>query len=212
MRTSPAPAPATSSAASSAPISAASNSSSSAGNATAGALSTVGGFAGTNARFINFAPGSIPASSFPSGSITNSSASGSATGGPGSTTGPFVASNDPTSASRPPAFPSIVGNCNDALCFFINTGILPPPSGTSLDDFLQSLAAQQTQVILDLTSLTQLAALSTPPVVSNIQGAIKTAGAAAGGARRAPVPLPDGRSCPASSAGSWIFHRPPRPA
>ena len=150
------------------------DSSSSAGDATGGALSTVGGFAGTNARFINFAPGSIPASSFPSGSITNSSASGSATGGPGSTTGPFVASNDPTSASRPPAFPSIVGNCNDALCFFINTGILPPPSGTSLDEFLQSLAAQQTQIILNLTSLTQLAALSTPPVVSNIQGAIKT--------------------------------------
>ena len=98
------------------------DSSSSAGNAAGGALSTVGGFAGTNARFINFAPGSIPASSFPSGSITNSSASGSATGGPGSTTGPFIASNDPTSASRPPAFPSIVGNCNDALCFFINTG------------------------------------------------------------------------------------------
>jgi hypothetical protein len=167
------------------------DSSSSAGDATGGAFSTVGGFAGTNARFINFAPGSIPASSFPSGSITNSSASGSATGGPGSTTGPFIASNDPTSASRPPAFPSIVGNCNDALCFFINTGILPPPTGTSFEEFLQSLAAQQTQVILGLTSLTQLAALSTPPVVSNIQGAIKTpaqppagatgAGAAAGG-------------------------------
>ena len=167
------------------------NSSSSAGNAAGGAFSTVGGFAGTNARFINFAPGSIPASSFPSGSITNSSASGSATGGPGSTTSPFIASNDPTSASRPPAFPSIVGNCNDALCFFINTGILPPPTGTSFEEFLQSLAAQQTQVILGLTSLTQLAALSTPPVVSNIQGAIKTpvqppagatgAGAAAGG-------------------------------
>ena len=106
------------------------DSSSSAGNATAGALSTVGGFAGTNARFINFAPGSIPASSFPSGSITNSSASGSATGGPGSTTGSFVGANDPTTASKPPAFPSIVGNCNDALCFFVNTGILPPPSGT----------------------------------------------------------------------------------
>ena len=168
------------------------DSSSSAGNAAGGAFSTVGGFAGTNARFINFAPGSIPASSFPSGSITNSSASGSATGGPGSTTGPFIASNNPTSASRPPAFPSIVGNCNDALCFFVNTGILPPPSGTLVStEFLQSLAAQQTQVILGLTTLTQLAALSTPPVVSNIQGAIKTpaqppagapgAGAAAGG-------------------------------
>jgi hypothetical protein len=167
------------------------DSSSSAGDAAGGAFSTVGGFAGTNARFINFAPGSIPASSFPSGSITNSSASGSATGGPGSQTGPFIASNNPTSASRPPAFPSIVGNCNDALCFFVNTGILPPPSGTPLDEFLQSLAAQQTQVILGLTTLTQLAALGTPPVVSNIQGAIKlpaqppagapAAGAAAGG-------------------------------
>ena len=37
------------------------DSSASAGNAAGGALSTVGGFAGTNARFINFAPGSIPA-------------------------------------------------------------------------------------------------------------------------------------------------------
>ena len=170
------------------------NSSSSAGDATSGALSTVGGFAGTNARFINFAPGSIPASSFPSGSITNSSASGSATAGPGSQTGPFIGSNNPTSASRPPAFPSIVGNCNDALCFFINTGTLPPPSGIPLDDFLQSLAAQQTQIIQNLTATTQLAALSTPPVVTDIAGAIKL-----------PVQPPAGPAGAGAAAGREIL-------
>jgi Subtilase family len=171
------------------------DSSSSAGDAISGANSVVGGFAGTNARFINFPPGSIPPSSFPSGSITNSSASGSASGGPGSQTDPFVASNDPSSASRPPAFPSIVGNCSDALCFFINTGILPPPSG-NLDrlDRLDALAAQQTQIILNLTSTIQLAALSTPPVVSNIQGAIKT-----------PSQPPPGASGAGAAAGRQIL-------
>jgi filamentous hemagglutinin family protein len=149
------------------------DSSSSAGNASGATNSLVGGFAGINARFINFAAGSISGSSFPSGSITNSSASGSATGGPGSTTDPFVAANDPTSASRPPAFPSIVGNCSDALCIFVNTGILPPPSGTPLAEFLESLAAQQTQIIQNLTATTQLAALSTPPVITDVQNGIR---------------------------------------
>ena len=149
------------------------DSSSSAGNASGATNSLVGGFAGINARFINFAADSISGSSFPSGSITNSSASGSATGGPGSTTDPFVAANDPTSASRPPAFPSIVGNCSDALCIFVNTGILPPPSGTPLAEFLESLAAQQTQIIQNLTATTQLAALSTPPVITDVQNGIR---------------------------------------
>ena len=38
---------------------------------------------------------------------------------------------------------------------------------------MTSLAAQQAQVILNLTANIQLAALSTPPVVSNVQGAIR---------------------------------------
>jgi subtilisin family serine protease len=56
------------------------------------------------------------------------------------------------------------------------------------------LAAQQTQIILNLTSLTQFAALSTPPVVSNIQGAIKT-----------PVQPPAGASGAGAAAGRQIL-------
>ncbi len=81
------------------------DSSTSAGNATSRANSTVGGFAGTNAQFVNFPPDSIPPSSFPVGTITNSSATGTASGGPGSTVRPFIGINNPTSASNPPAFP-----------------------------------------------------------------------------------------------------------
>jgi hypothetical protein len=40
-------------------------------------------------------------------------------------------------------------------------------------EFLASLSAQQAQVTQNLTSIVQLAALSTPPVVNNIQGAIQ---------------------------------------
>ena len=98
----------------------------------------------------------------------------------------------------------------------IVTGILrslvPIVAATAplLPEFLTSLAAQQAQVIQNLTATMQLAALSTPPVVSNVQGAIRTP----------PQPPPataaalpaDGESCRASSAGSWIFRRPPKPA
>ena len=150
------------------------DSSSSAGDATSGAVSTVGGFAGTNARFINFAAGSIPASSFPSGSITNSSASGSCHRRPGQhdrSVRRLERSDFGVAAAG--RFPSIVGNCSDALCFFVNTGILPPPSGTPLAEFLESLAAQQTQIIQNLTATTQLAALSTPPVITDVQNGIR---------------------------------------
>ena len=58
--------------------------SSSAGTASGSTNSAVGGFAGANARFINFPAGSIPGSSFPVGTITNSTATGAATGGQGS--------------------------------------------------------------------------------------------------------------------------------
>ena len=66
----------------------------------------------------------------------------------------------------------------------------PPALLLLTPELLTSLAAQQAQVIQNLTGVVQLAALSTPPVVSNIQGAIKTpaqppagasSGAAAGG-------------------------------
>ena len=79
-------------------------------------------------------------------------------------------------------------------------------------EFLESLAAQQTQIIQNLTATTQLAALSTPPVVNDVQNGI----------RLPPQPppatapgLPAGRQIlpPASTgAGSWIFRRPPKPA
>ena len=99
--------------------------SSSAGTASGSTNSAVGGFAGANARFINFPAGSIPGSSFPVGTITNSTATGAAAGGQGSTVDPFIALNDPTSASNLPAFPSILAGCSNPLCGFLNTGILP---------------------------------------------------------------------------------------
>lgn len=151
------------------------DSSSSSGNASGGTNSAVGGFAGANARFVNFSAGSIPGSSFPVGTITNSSASGSASGGQGSTVGPFIARDNPTTASNPPAFPSIVGGCNEPTCVFVNTGVLPSPSPLSpfSPEFLEQLAAQQTQQILNLTNTIQLAALNTAPVVNTIQGGIR---------------------------------------
>ena len=165
--------------------------SSASGNAASGADSAVGGFAGSNAQFVNFQPGSIPGSSFPVGTITNSSASGTASGGTGSTVDPFIALNNPNSSSNLPAFPSIVAGCTDPTCVFVNTGVLPsapfppfPPSPPSSDRLLASLlllspelraslSAQQAQVILNLTSTIQLAALSTAPVVNTTQGGIR---------------------------------------
>jgi hypothetical protein len=166
------------------------DSSTSSGNATSGADSAVGGFAGANAQFVNFQPGSIPGSSFPVGTITNSSASGTASGGPGSTVSPFIALNNPNSSSNPPAFPSIIGGCTDPTCVFVNTGVLPsPPSPTPTPtpepqpltpqlplfspELAQLLAAQQTQQILNLTSTIQFAALNTAPVVNTTQGGIR---------------------------------------
>jgi Subtilase family/The GLUG motif len=171
--------------------------SSASGNATSGADSAVGGFAGSNAQFVNFQPGSIPGSSFPVGTITNSSASGAASGGAGSTVDPFIALKNPTSASNPPAFPSIVAGCTDPTCVFVNTGLLPsalfPPSPPSSDGLLAppssdrllaallllspelraSLLAQQAQVIQNLASTVHLAALNTAPVVTTTQGGIR---------------------------------------
>jgi Subtilase family len=88
---------------------------------------------------------------------------------------PFIALRDPTTASNPPAFPSILAGCGDPTCVFLNTGILPTASVLSQvsSEFLEQLAAQQTQVILNLTANVQLAALTTPPVVNNNQGGIR---------------------------------------
>jgi filamentous hemagglutinin family protein len=178
------------------------DSSSASGNATSSADSAVGAFAGSNAQFVNFQPGSIPGSSFPVGTITNSSASGTASGGAGSTVSSFIALNNPTSASNPPAFPSIIAGCTDPTCVFVNTGQLPsaspfppvPPTPTPTREpqpltpqtqtqpspqtlfspgLAEQLAAQQTQQILNLTSTLQLAALNTAPVVNTTQGGIR---------------------------------------
>ena len=164
--------------------------SSASGNATSGADSAVGGFAGSNAQFVNFQPGSIPGSSFPVGTITNSSASGTASGGQGSTVDPFIALNNPNSASNPPAFPSIIAGCTDPTCVFVSTGQLPPPSSTRepLPPFSpglrELLAGQQTQVILNLINTIQFAALNTAPVFNTTQGGIRLP------PQRAPGPAP----------------------
>jgi filamentous hemagglutinin family protein len=186
------------------------DSSSAAGNASGATNSAVGGFAGANAQFINFAADSIPGSSFPVGTITNSTASGTASGGQGSTVDPFIALNDPNSASNPPAFPSIIAGCTDPLCGFLNTGILPPPGAPPLpppepvpvvpspfSPFLGEVIASQTSAQQFINNLVgngpaQLAALNTAPVFSTPPG---------GGARvppqqQAPTPAPGAQNLP----------------
>jgi filamentous hemagglutinin family protein len=160
------------------------DSSTASGNATGATNSAVGGFAGANAQFVNFPADSVPGSSFPVGTITNSSASGTASGGPGSTVDPFIALNNPTSASNPPAFPSIIQGCSDPTCVFVSTGQLPSPSSRTpgileplppfSPELRELLAAQQTQQILNLTSTLQLAALNTAPVFNTVQGGVRT--------------------------------------
>ena len=171
------------------------DSSAAAGSASAGANSAVGGFAGANARFINFPAGSIPGSSFPVGTITNSSAGGAASGGAGSTVDPFIALNDPTSASNPPAFPSVVAGCTDQLCGFLNTGILPPGSSSTpfLTDLLASLPGP-VQVINNLVGIgpTQLSALNTAPVVNIPQ----TGGVTLPPQQQRPSPSPGAQNLP----------------
>ena len=163
--------------------------SSSAGTASGSTNSAVGGFAGANARFINFPAGSIPGSSFPVGTITNSTATGAATGGQGSTVDPFIALNDPTSASNLPAFPSILAGCSNPLCGFLNTGILPTagslptavslPPATLLPPFSpESLASLPgpVQVINNLVGQgpSQFAALNAAaPVFNTVLGGIR---------------------------------------
>jgi filamentous hemagglutinin family protein len=156
------------------------DSSTSSGNATGATNSAVGGFAGANAQFVNFPADSVPGSSFPVGTITNSSASGSASGGPGSTVDPFIALNNPSSASNPPAFPSIIQGCSDPTCVFVSTGQLPSPSSRLLEplppfslELRELLAAQQTQQILNLISTVQFAALNTAPVFNTVQGGVR---------------------------------------
>ena len=197
------------------------------GNAIGGTNSAVGAFAGANATFVNFPSELVPGSSFPVGTITNSFATGTASGGAGSTVDPFIALVDPTTAANPPAFPSTIAGCADPTCVFVVTGLLPssatspltppvppplvpatpsatfgpstsPPLLFISPDLQTSLAAQQAQVILNLTANIQLAALVTPPVVSNVPGAIRTPpqpapqppSNAAGGARQVLPSLP----------------------
>ncbi|MFL6822763.1 MAG: S8 family serine peptidase, partial [Xanthobacteraceae bacterium] len=178
------------------------DSSTAAGNATGATNSAVGGFAGANAQFVNFPAGSIPGSSFPVGTITNSSASGTASGGAGSTVDPFIALNDPSSASNPPAFPSILAGCNDPLCGFLNTGILPPPGAVPavpapFSPFLGEVIASQTSASQFINNLVgngpaQLAALNTAPVVNIPQ----TGGARVPPQRQQPTPPPGAQNLP----------------
>ena len=178
------------------------DSSTAAGNATGATNSAVGGFAGANAQFINFPAGSIPGSSFPVGTITNSSASGTASGGAGSTVDPFIALEDPSSASNQPAFPSILAGCNDPLCGFLNTGILPPPGAVPavpapFSSFFGEVIASQTSASQFINNLVgngpaQLAALNTAPVVNIPQ----TGGARVPPQRQQPTPPPGAQNLP----------------
>jgi hypothetical protein len=180
-----------------------------AGNATGATNSAVGGFAGSNAQFVNFPAGSIPDSSFPVGTITNSSATGTASGGQGSTVDPFIALNNPNSASNPPAFPSIIAGCSDPLCGFLNTGMLPPPGAAPptlepvpvvpapFSPFLGEVIASQTSASQFINNLVgngpaQLAALNTDPVVNIPQsGGVRTPPQ-----QQPPTPAPGAQNLP----------------
>jgi filamentous hemagglutinin family protein len=99
--------------------------STSAGNVTGGPNSIVGGFVGANVTFTNFAPGLIPGSTFPVGTISPGSfGTGTATGGPGSTVSPQVASNNPSGSV--PAYPSPIQSCDAAGCVILKTGTFGP--------------------------------------------------------------------------------------
>ena len=68
----------------------------------------VGGFAGINARFINFAAGLDPGSSFPSGASPIPRPPAPPPAARAARPTRSSRSNDPTSASNPPAFPSTI--------------------------------------------------------------------------------------------------------
>ena len=82
----------------------------------------IGGLLGANASFTNFEPGMIPLSSFPVGTDVNSTATGTATGGPSSTIDPKVGVTNPTTL---PTYPSVIANCDAAICAIFQTGMLP---------------------------------------------------------------------------------------
>jgi len=82
-----------------------------------GPNSVVGSAVGANATFVNFQPGQIPNSSFPSGTTTDSTGTGA--------TIPQVGSTNPQSGL--PTFPAIIPPCGDTVCFILNNGQLAAP-------------------------------------------------------------------------------------
>jgi filamentous hemagglutinin family protein len=84
--------------------------SSSTGTVASGPNSMVGTLVGANATFINFPDGTLPFSSFPTGTTS---------GSPGT-----VGGSNPT-ASQVPAFSSPLNGCGDTGCVLLSTGILP---------------------------------------------------------------------------------------
>ena len=163
-----------------------------------------------------------------SGTITNSSATGTASGGPGSTVDPFIALNNPTLRLAPPAFPSIVGGLQ--RCHLLLRQYRPAAVAAvhALHAASAADAAYAAAVLARIPAVPGGAAgagdpephhhsLSSPRSAPRPWSATSKAPSrrrrSRRRGRRAPEPLPaDGRSCPASSAGSWIFRRPPRPA
>ncbi|HEX4554404.1 MAG TPA: S8 family serine peptidase [Xanthobacteraceae bacterium] len=81
--------------------------------------SVVGNAVGANATFVNFQPGQIPNSSFPSGTMDPST-----TGITGTAT-PQVGVTNPQGGL--PTFPAIIPPCGDAVCFVLNNGRLTDP-------------------------------------------------------------------------------------
>ena len=91
---------------------------------------------GANAHFThfnnNFVPPTIQGSTFPTGTFANVQTSGNLhETGTGNTPGfPFVGQQFP---SQLPSYPSILANCNDAMCGIFNNGVLGAPPGYGND-------------------------------------------------------------------------------
>ncbi|HZE46705.1 MAG TPA: S8 family serine peptidase, partial [Xanthobacteraceae bacterium] len=123
-----------------------------------GPNSVVGSAVGANATFVNFQPGQIPNSSFPSGTIDTTT-----TGITGTPT-PQVGATNPQSGL--PTYPAIIPPCGDTVCFILNNGQLspvplPPPQLPDLTPLPPLLVPVQKLVIPPTPPpATQIAALN----------------------------------------------------
>jgi hypothetical protein len=114
-------------------------------NAT-GENNVIGTLGGANATFINYPPGLIPQSSFPSGTVTGSSGT--------------IGATNPTSL---PAYPLVLDQCDQALCELYKQGILGVPGNTIPSTVQTPPAFLYIQPPDNTTPIPTLVQLTTPP-------------------------------------------------